>query len=73
MAEENKEEEETLTDELAFEDDSADDDVIIYDADAEEALEAARLNTVLEVSSEPQGDAPHGVRGMADRHNRRNG
>jgi segregation and condensation protein B len=66
MVEENKEEEETLTDELAFEADESDDDVVIYDADAEDALEAARLNTVLKASSEPQGDAPHGVRGMAE-------
>ncbi len=66
MIEENREEEETLTDELSFGEDASDEDVVIYDADAEDAIEAARLNTAFEDSSEPQGDAPHGVRGMAE-------
>lgn len=66
MIEEKNEEEETLTDELAFGDD-ADESIVIHDADAEDALEAARLSAALKDDSlEPQGDAPHGVRGMAE-------
>jgi segregation and condensation protein B len=66
MIEEKREEEETLTDELAFGDDASDEDVVIYDADAEDAIEAARMKAALEDSSEPQGDAPHGVRDMSE-------
>jgi segregation and condensation protein B len=64
MVEEQRETEETSGYELHVEDD-AEDGIVIHDADAEDALEQARLHGATEGdASEPTGDAPHGVRGM---------
>jgi segregation and condensation protein B len=68
MSEEKREAEEASGDELHFEEDATGGGVIIHDAEAEDAREeAARLHARHEAdSSEPQGDTPHGVRGMAE-------
>ncbi len=50
--------------EMHVDEEAADGHVVIHDADAEDALEEARLRSVDDDSAEPQGDAPHGVRGM---------
>lgn len=63
MAKEKQEAEAIV--EMPLEDDEAAQSVVIHDADAEDALEEARLRAAVEDnSSEPQDDAPHGVRGM---------
>ncbi len=63
MSEEKREE--TLTTEMSFDEDAADERVVIHDADAEDALEAARLRPADDGNpAEPVGDTPHGVRGM---------
>ncbi|MBV9960209.1 MAG: SMC-Scp complex subunit ScpB, partial [Acidobacteria bacterium] len=64
MVEEKKEMAEVLDDELAFEEDA---EVVIHDADAEDALEAAQLKAAQEVgSTETEAETPHGVRDMAE-------
>jgi segregation and condensation protein B len=50
--------------EMHVDEEAADGHVVIHDADAEDALEEARLRSVEDEFAEPQGDAPHGVRGM---------
>lgn len=50
--------------EMHVDEEAADGQVVIHDADAEDALEEARLRFVEDDSAEPQEDTPHGVRGM---------
>jgi len=49
---------------MHVDEEAADGQVVIHDADAEDALEEARLRFVEDDSAEPQEDTPHGVRGM---------
>ncbi|MBC7912235.1 MAG: SMC-Scp complex subunit ScpB [Pyrinomonadaceae bacterium] len=66
MSEEKREAEE-MPEELSFAEDEAEESIIIHDADAEDALEAARRAAALEPPSEYASDEePHGVRSMAE-------
>ncbi len=66
MSEEKREAEE-MPEELSFAEDEAEESIIIHDADAEDALDAARRAAAFDPPSEYASDEePHGVRSMAE-------
>ena len=68
MAKEKRKRADISSDKVSLANDAAEDDCVIQDAEIEHALEEARKDAAQpeDVSTEPLGDVPHGVGGMAE-------